>query len=174
MSEEWRDVVGLEGRYRVSSLGRVRGGPMLRHTARGCNKVQVNPFGYERVSLTGFDQKLRPYWVHRLVAEAFVGPRPAGMQVNHKDGIKRNNAADNLEYCTPGENIRHAVRAGLKRSGEEHHNCILVREQVIKIRRLARDGMSNTEIAKLYGLSHSRVSRVVNRRVWAWLPDVAA
>ena len=50
--------------------------------------------------------------VHSLVALAFIGPRPEGMEVNHKDCDKQNNALNNLEYVTHGENQRHAAQMG--------------------------------------------------------------
>ena len=52
-------------------------------------------------------------YVHHLVAEAFIGARPQGFQLNHLDGVKANNAAKNLEYTTPMQNIHHAIRLGL-------------------------------------------------------------
>ena len=68
--------------------------------------------GY-RVILLSFGGKRHNRKVHRLVVEAFCGPIPAGMSVNHKDGRKGNNALDNLEVVTRKENIVHAYRTGL-------------------------------------------------------------
>jgi hypothetical protein len=57
--------------------------------------------------------KYKPYRVHTMVALAFLGPRPDGLQINHIDGDCQNNAASNLEYCTASENMKHAVRLEL-------------------------------------------------------------
>lgn len=106
--EEWRDVVGFEGYYKVSNTGKVfsiRSNRLLvckpKHT--GYNDVELNLGG-------------KPYYkrVHRLVAEAFLGPAPPGKNlVNHDDGNKLNNCVYNLEWCNDKENIDHAIRNGL-------------------------------------------------------------
>jgi hypothetical protein len=101
MTEEWRDVPGLEGKIQVSNLGRVR---TLRIQACG-----VSSHGYRR-ACTGMETNR---YVHDLVAHAFIGPKPEGLQVNHIDGNKLNNQPENLEYVTPRQNYQHAFRTGL-------------------------------------------------------------
>ena len=68
-------------------------------------KVHVTPIGYGQVFM---DRKR--YYVHCLVAEKFLGPRPMGMDVNHKDGNKLNNRIENLEYATRSRNRLHYYR----------------------------------------------------------------
>lgn len=105
--EEWRPVDGYPG-YEVSSLGRVRSwrthrgvpGPRILKPGRGSK-------GYLVVRLAGAAQK-----VHRLVAEAFLGPMPDGLQTRHLDSNNQNNAAANLAYGTQLENM--ADRVALK------------------------------------------------------------
>lgn len=102
-----RDVVGYEGLYTVDIFGNV-----LRKKDGKEMKQSKNQFGYMNVSLTK-DKKQRQHKVHRLIAEAFI-PNPSGKkQVNHIDGNKANNVVWNLEWCTPSENIQHAVVIGL-------------------------------------------------------------
>lgn len=106
-NEEWRDIVGWEGLYQVSNLGRVRSLTMLMHT-RGEGvwykngkilKPYVNRLGYWRYCLShrGCSKKES---AHRLVAEAFI-PNPNGYPIiNHKDENPSNNRISNLEWCT--------------------------------------------------------------------------
>lgn len=109
--EEWKPVVGCEDLFEVSNLGR------LRRTATGqIVKATVLPKGYRTVSIARPGQrKCRTKLLHSVVAYAFLGPRPDGMQINHKDGDKGNNAAENLEYVTPAENIRHCFLMGIRK-----------------------------------------------------------
>lgn len=98
-TEEWKPVVGYEGLYEVSSLGRVRSRQgLLRQSL--ANR-------YPSVHLSR-DGKQATHRVHRLVASAFI-PNPDGREtVNHIDGDRTNNAALNLEWVTTSENVRHA------------------------------------------------------------------
>jgi hypothetical protein len=80
-------------------------------------KQAQSPDGYLRIKMGKY------YLIHHLVANAFIGERPKGLCVNHKDANKLNNRPDNLEYVTIAENIHHSVKHGMhvcndpKRSG---------------------------------------------------------
>lgn len=100
MSEEWRAIPGLEGRWEVSNLGRVRSPPRKR-TRGGLLTVRPNKRGYLAVGLGHHKHE-----VHRLVALAFIGPRPDGHEVRHVDGDPLNPAASNLTYGTRSQNVR--------------------------------------------------------------------
>lgn len=104
--EEWKDIPGYDGEYRVSNLGRVisvKSGCVLKPMDEG--------HGYLIVHLWR-ERKKKAARVHRLVAEAFV-PNPEGKpQVNHMDCNRKNNMAGNLEWCTARENREHSVRMG--------------------------------------------------------------
>lgn len=107
-AETWAPVAGYEGWYEVSDLGRVR-----RVGAPQCRRLHSQAGGYVSVRLgrPGTDKKTLQ--VHVLVAKAFLGPRPAGRQVNHKDANKHNPRLDNLEYVTPARNREHAIGLGI-------------------------------------------------------------
>lgn len=104
---------GYEGLYQISNLGNVKGKKCIL-------KQFVNQRGYFAVSLSKEDKRTS-YRVHRLVANAFI-PNPDNKpQVNHIDGDKSNNKAENLEWLTQSENMKHAFRIGLcnnKRNGQ--------------------------------------------------------
>ena len=78
--------------------------------------------GYKLVTMNGLGwTKNGQVRVHRLIAHVWHGECPNGLEVNHKDGNKSNNHADNLEYVTSKENKKHAVEMGLFHTGRKHH-----------------------------------------------------
>ena len=115
MSERWLPVVGYEGAYQVSDLGRVRSldrmivdsvGHRYFRAGRILRQVTLKGTGHCRVTLPGGIQG----YVHRLVLEAFVGPAPDGMEACHNDGDPTNNRLDNLRWDTRSANNTDAVR----------------------------------------------------------------
>lgn len=105
--ELWKPVVGFSETHLVSNLGRVRtkGGRLILQSIRD---------GYYRVSLNGSGKK-KKCSVHRLVAEAFIGSGSEELIVNHIDGNKTNNKAENLNWMTKSENSLHAIALGLRK-----------------------------------------------------------
>lgn len=127
--EEWRDVVGYEGRYEVSNLGRVYSLPKRINSQYGHNGQQVaitdNGRGY-KIACLSKDCKRKNHYVHRLVAQNFI-PNPIGYeQVNHMDGNKSNNCVDNLEWCDVKYNAKHASENGLIPKGKNNVNTRMV------------------------------------------------
>lgn len=102
--EEWRDVVGFGGLYQVSSLGRVKS-----LSRKKIMPVHNTSNGYHQVHLYRAGKATYAY-VHRIVADAFCSRLyDAQNEVNHIDGNRVNNKADNLEWCTRSENHRTAI-----------------------------------------------------------------
>lgn len=104
--------------------------------------------------------------VHRLVWKVFNGDIPSGIEINHKDGNKKNNKLNNLELSTKKDNIKHAVENGLYLSGENHGNSILTWKKVRKIRKLVKGGMQQKDLALQFGVSPSTISAVHRKIVW--------
>lgn len=107
MREVWKDIKGYEGLYQISNYGRVKSFncevncyPNAKRIIKGrIRKAPIDKDGYYRIGLSK-DHKQKHYYVHRLVAEAFL-PNPNNYKsINHKDENKKNNRADNLEWCT--------------------------------------------------------------------------
>jgi hypothetical protein len=115
--EKWKHIKGYEGFYQVSSHARVRG---LARKVRGKpGKIRVqketmlkqypNPAGYLRVILRK-DNVATNFYVHRLVAAAFIPNRGQKPNINHRDGNPSNNKVLNLEWCNQKENLNHSYR----------------------------------------------------------------
>ena len=106
--EHWRPIDGFSGAYQVSDMGNVRSMDYL-HTGRIQNLAPAKSSnGYLSVMLFR-DGKSKRHSVHALVAKAFVKNKSDGTEVNHKNGDKMDNRAQNLEWCTKSENAQHAV-----------------------------------------------------------------
>lgn len=166
--EQWRPVVGHEGRYEVSDLGRVRSLQSARGTPWHDGPMLMEPRkhtgGYLRVGLRRKDA-----FVHALVLEAFVGPRPPGMQAAHLDGTRTNNALANLRWATPTENQRHRVEHGTALRGERIGNARLTEFAVRQIRSGVFIGLSQRQIGALFGVSASAVSLAKSGKNWRHL-----
>ena len=117
MTEEWRRIPGFPD-YSVSTTGRVfsfrRETP--RELAGSCNQR-----GYRMVQMRATDGSITLRTVHRLVALAFLGPPPDGMQIRHLDGDKANNSVANLTYGTASENMRDQVTHGVHNMARKTH-----------------------------------------------------
>lgn len=117
---EWKPVKDYEGLYEVSSDGRVRSLDRLdrlgRKVAGRIRRHSLAGRGYPHMPLHK-DQKQTGKYIHRLVAEAFLGPRE-GMEVNHINGDKTDNRVENLEWVTPSQNILHSLANGLTRRND--------------------------------------------------------
>ena len=106
MKEEWREVAG-NPRYMVSNTGRV-----CRTDPFRILNPSINKRGYKSINLYNNGSRTTKR-VHRLVAEAFIPNKIESLQVNHKDGNKLNNNANNLEWTTAKDNCKHAWNSGL-------------------------------------------------------------
>jgi len=107
MEEIWKPVVGYEGLYEISNLGKVKS---LKYGKERILKSSKNKVGYLMVSLFK-DGKHKIYKVHRLVASAFIPNNDLfKTEVNHKDENKENNNIENLEWCTHKYNINYGTR----------------------------------------------------------------
>jgi hypothetical protein len=121
IKEAWRDVIGWEGYYQVSDIGRVKGLERMVFSIKTGKLAYIQKEKiivqhgkkYKQVNLYR-DSKLHHYYVHILMAQAWI-PNPHNKpEVNHKDGDCRNNVIDNLEWATRSENIQHSYDIGIR------------------------------------------------------------
>lgn len=125
--EVWKDIKGFEEFYEVSNLGRIRSKDRIQKVPLGRQgivrgkilKIQPNSRGYLRVVLSDRKGKKEAYFVHRLVAQAFIENPQNLPVVNHLDFDYTNNRADNLEWTTLKGNVQYSlVRGRFKRTKE--------------------------------------------------------
>lgn len=169
--EEWKKVPDFPNTL-VSNYGRLRslfrGGDKIRSLIIGSN-------GYVEVTLQCGRYKRR-YKVHVLVAEHFLGSKPAGLDCNHIDGVKTNNHVSNLEYVTRSENLKHAFRLGLAtspftgRKGETVYNSKLRDQDVIAMREQYAKGVTRRDLATQYKISYYTVWDITTRKSWTHIP----
>ena len=120
--EVWKEIPNTGGFYYVSNMGRVKSKARPRVMSNGTVKHYkefiLRPInhttGYLAVNLYLDNGKQSKRLIHILVAEAFIPKYADGLEVNHKDGDKKNNRAENLEWCTHKENVHHCHNTGLR------------------------------------------------------------
>jgi len=182
MKEEWRQVAGYEGLYMISNLGRVKSLPRLvkrsiggsyttkeRVLKGGTTCYKKRKTGYRFVILSK-DNKSKNFYVHKLVAQAFITNNKNKSQVNHIDGNKLNNTVTNLEWCTPLENSRHAIAHNLVPKGQDLSYSKLTLAQVNYIREQILNsyyrGMQK-DLANKFNVSTATISLIKNNINWS-------
>lgn len=156
--EIWKDIKDYEGLYQVSNFGNIRSLNYLRTGKIKLKKLHYNNNGYFVVGLWK-NNKGKTFFVHRLVAEAFI-PNPDNLpQVNHKDECKTNNCVENLEWCSCQYNLNYGTRN--KRSSDSQRNDINKSKPVLQLSltgELIREWPSTHEIERKLGYKRGPIS----------------
>jgi len=172
-NEVWKDVVGYEGIYFISDLGRIKS-TYKNHRfidKSGIKSPKTTKYGYFGIEL--IKNKIhKHYAVHRLVAIAFI-PNPDNLpQINHIDGNKKNNRIENLEWCNASMNGLHAYKMGLSTPvrGDANRNSKLDEDKVRLIRKLYyEDKLGQITIAKMLNVNKNAISGVITWRTWFYV-----
>lgn len=175
-NEIWKDVVGYEGFYLVSNLGRLKTVTRKVNHKHSGTITKTEKLLSKNISNSGYEMKClyknsstKSVLVHRLVAEAFI-PNPENKpQVNHINGIKSDNRVENLEWNTRSENMRHSYAKGLSKCGIKHYKAKLTPLKVLAIKRLLRikPKTNKYRLAEKVGVTNGVIYQIINGTTWS-------
>lgn len=177
--ELWAPLPQFEGRYEISTHGRVR---ILRGHPRDVGRImrqQRDKYGYAHVFLVPppvvgkIGRSRRRVFVHVAVAAVFLGPRPKGFHAAHLDGDAMNPCLENIAYVTPAENLRHRIVHGTVPDcrGERSFRAKLSNQQAAEIRlRRARTYETLEQLGAEYGVSRETIRNICNGSIYQSTP----
>ena len=170
MVEEWLTIKGFKDRYLISNKGNVKS--LVECTRNAGKNIILKPVpnkhrhNYLQVGLWK-DGKKHPKKIHILVAEHFLKRIKGKNHINHINGDKKKNNVNNLEWCTPKENIEHGIRTGLIDNFGENSKISKLKEKEVVLIRASKKPQQ--ELAEKYNISQSNVSMIRRNMTWKHL-----
>ncbi len=170
ITEKWKDVIGYEGLYQISSDGRVKSSYRHPGAVGHFGTTIIDSEGYPQIRLVK-NGVTSVYRVHNLVLTAFCGLRPDGYQCLHNDGNRQNIKLENLKWGTQFENADDAIRHGTQVRGETSGRAKLTTDQVLIIKRLSSYGHSLRSLGKRFRVDHTTIGAIKTGKSWSHLKD---
>ena len=154
-NEVWKDILGYEGHYQVSNLGRVKS---IKFVKEKILKLSRDNDGYLKVCLYK-NGEMKTYKVHRLVAKVFISNPNNLPQINHKDEDKTNNSLENLEWCD--QKYNHNYGTINQRIAEKHTNGKQSKPvlQLTKDGEFVREWKSASDVERNLGYSQGNITK---------------
>ena len=184
MKEVWKDIIGWEGIFKISNKGRARSVDRIvyfphiycsdeisRHITGRILKLISTVRGYSeiRARLHGKNVHIP---IHVSVLEAFICPRPEGLETNHKNGIKTDNRVENLEWVTHKENTQHAFDIGLSSNRGIRGRNKLVDDDIYKIRKMLKEKkFTHKEIGEKFGVHCTTIGAIKCKKSWSHIKE---
>ena len=170
--QTWKTIKSTGGLYEASNDGQIKRTGSGHGSVVGRIKKQreLRPMGYKVVSLS-VGNKPMTCLVHRLVAEAFFGECPNGMQVSHKDCNCKNNNIENLEYLTQSENNKNSVNVFGAYRGNRRRDSSMTAEKAKKIISDHSNGLGYKRLSKKHNISLSQARSISSGKTWSWVNE---
>lgn len=182
MKEIWKDIEGYEGLYQVSNMGRVRSldrvitssysyGTKTSFLKGKIRKLSLDGQGQYLQANLNKENKQKQFLVHRLVAQAFLLNSENKETVNHKNGIKTDNRANNLEWATRSENEKHAYKMGLAsnwmkgKHGKENYQSKITLQIDKNTMKVINEFYSTGEASKITKIARSDIISCCNKKI---------
>ena len=163
MEEIWKDVVGFEDYFQISSFGRLFG----KRSGKVLKLSNVGGYLAHTTRLNGRNSRSICLKIHKLVAEAFLTKICDSHVVNHIDGVKTNNRVENLEYVTQQENVIHAFRTGLNKPKARHSDRKISDEQVeLLFSMYASGSYTYRDLSHVFGIHYSTIGRILRKETY--------
>jgi hypothetical protein len=174
-NEKWRQIDGYNGKYFISSVGRIKaitfykGEPRMMYIKKLSQRTKTEN-EYIFTGLSANNTK-KSEIIHRLVAKYFIPNPDKKPFVNHKNGVKWDNRVENLEWVTGSENTLHAVRNGLRitAKGEDAGQSLFTNAQVLEI---FNSQLSIPELCKIHKVHDTTIRSIKDGRNWSHLTGV--
>lgn len=167
LNEEWKDIEGFEGKYQISSLGRVKS-LEFRNNIITKKREKILRFNYDKKGypIVALGANKKRYKVSQLVCNAFNWKRPYGLECCHLNGNPEDNRASNLNWVTTRENHLQKKQHGTFQEGSKIGTAKLSENQVKEIKKMIGLGVSNVKIASIYGVEDGAISDIKVGRRW--------
>jgi hypothetical protein len=169
--EKWKPIPNYS-LYHCSNTGLIKTFNWKGSGQTRIMKPALDACGYMRTMLKRDDGVIHTIKVHRIIAATWIENVDGKDCVNHKNGVKSDNSAENLEWCTVQENNAHAISSGLVYilKGEEIGNSKLTEKEVLEIRqKFIPFIVKRRHLAKEYNVSEAAIKDVLSRRTWTYL-----
>lgn len=160
-NEIWKPIKGYEGKYFVSSLGRIKSLPNRSRRTELILKPQNQTYSFIDLCKDG---KVKKLTIHRIVAINFLDNPQNKPDVNHIDGNKHNNKLSNLEWVTKSENIKHSYATGLNSCvGAKNSQCKLTEKEAVEI---YNSNARTKDLSIQYNITQSTICDIRKGRSW--------
>lgn len=177
-NEQWISIIGYEGLYMVSDLGRIKSifrevkglGGKTHFFPEKFLSFKIDKFGYHRVQLRK-NSSAKNFSVHRLVAIHFIENPNNLPQVNHKKGDKSDNRKSELEWCTASQNKKHSYDElnHVRMRGERNGMTKITPQIIAAVKESYLESKSFSITGKKFGISNTHAWRIVRNKTWQHL-----